>query len=258
MDLISDLRSKLSFGSSRGGGRGDRGRAVLGALMGSGDFLVAEIDRAGLITGANEALCQVRGVALEELVGSGLLYLVNAEEREAVATRVREAFDAGAGGEVVARLLTATGESMPRIRWGMLPLAGEDGAVGSCLCVGVDLAGSLEALRPGPEAQVAEEEFREVEEALAGVEQENRRLKKQLKEARERVSTAPPPPPPAELFAEAEGPLTLREIERRHIFHTLKECKGRVSGAKGAAAVLGLHPNTLRSRMEKLGIGKVS
>ena len=258
MDLISDLRSKLSFGSSRGDGGDDRSKEMVAALMGSGDFVVAEIDRAGLITGANEALCRCRGVILDELVGSGLLYLVNAEERDAVAVRVREAFETGAGGEVLARLLPATGGPMPVIRWGLIPLAGEDGAVASCLCVGVDLAASLEALPPGPEAKKAQGELQEAQEALEGAEKEVRRLKKQLKEARESVPTGPPPPVPEELFAEEEGPLTLREIERRHIFHTLKECKGRVSGAKGAAAILGLHPNTLRSRMEKLGIGKVA
>jgi transcriptional regulator with GAF, ATPase, and Fis domain len=32
------------------------------------------------------------------------------------------------------------------------------------------------------------------------------------------------------------------------------ECRWRVSGGGNAAARLGLHPNTLRYRMEKLGI----
>ena len=63
-------------------------------------------------------------------------------------------------------------------------------------------------------------------------------------------------PLPAGLVGEDEQPPTLAELERRHIFHTLQSTKGRVSGRKGAAVLLGLHPNTLRSRMEKLGIGK--
>ena len=48
----------------------------------------------------------------------------------------------------------------------------------------------------------------------------------------------------------------LAEIERDYIVQTLMETKGRVSGPKGAALILGLHPETLRSRMRKLGIQK--
>ena len=35
----------------------------------------------------------------------------------------------------------------------------------------------------------------------------------------------------------------------------LKTTGGVVEGPRGAATILGLHPNTLRSRMKKLGIG---
>jgi transcriptional regulator with GAF, ATPase, and Fis domain len=34
----------------------------------------------------------------------------------------------------------------------------------------------------------------------------------------------------------------------------LKTTGGVVEGTKGAASILGMHPNTLRSRMKKLGI----
>jgi formate hydrogenlyase transcriptional activator len=34
----------------------------------------------------------------------------------------------------------------------------------------------------------------------------------------------------------------------------LKQTHGVVEGSKGAAKILNLHPNTLRSRMKKLGI----
>jgi formate hydrogenlyase transcriptional activator len=46
----------------------------------------------------------------------------------------------------------------------------------------------------------------------------------------------------------------LREVERSHIISVLRTTGGVVGGGRGAAAVLGLHPNTLRSRMKKLGI----
>ncbi len=47
---------------------------------------------------------------------------------------------------------------------------------------------------------------------------------------------------------------TLERVQREHILEVLKSTGGVVEGAKGAATILGLHPNTLRSRMKKLGI----
>jgi DNA-binding NtrC family response regulator len=47
---------------------------------------------------------------------------------------------------------------------------------------------------------------------------------------------------------------TLEEVERGHILQVLQETGGRVSGSKGAAAILGLNPSTLRARLRKLGI----
>ncbi len=47
---------------------------------------------------------------------------------------------------------------------------------------------------------------------------------------------------------------TLEEVERSHIASVLRTTGGVVGGTRGAAAILGLHPNTLRSRMKKLGI----
>ena len=241
MDILSDLRSRLPFRSSRPGEAADSLASVGAELMASDDFLVAEIDRAGLVTAANPALCRGRGVELEELLGAGLLYLMNAEERDAFAGLVRAAFSGEGGGEVVARLLTANGDPIRTIRWALLPLRIAEGAVASCLCLGTDLSGSLEALPTDSAAKKAQEELKELQEELEGTEKENRRLRKQLKLAKESVSSAPPPPVPAHhVAAEDEGPVTLTEIERRHISHTLKGCKGRVSGAKGAAALLGL------------------
>jgi transcriptional regulator with GAF, ATPase, and Fis domain len=39
-----------------------------------------------------------------------------------------------------------------------------------------------------------------------------------------------------------------------HIVHVLERCNWKIDGSGNAAEVLGLHPNTLRSRMKKLGI----
>jgi formate hydrogenlyase transcriptional activator len=46
----------------------------------------------------------------------------------------------------------------------------------------------------------------------------------------------------------------LAEVERRHILKILEVANWRIEGSKGAAILLGLHPNTLRGRMQKLGI----
>jgi len=48
--------------------------------------------------------------------------------------------------------------------------------------------------------------------------------------------------------------LTLDDVERNHILAALQHAGGVVDGPKGAAKILNLHPNTLRHRMDKLGI----
>jgi formate hydrogenlyase transcriptional activator len=50
--------------------------------------------------------------------------------------------------------------------------------------------------------------------------------------------------------------MTLEENERLHIRQALAACGGRLYGSDGAAALLGINPSTLRSRMKKLGITK--
>jgi formate hydrogenlyase transcriptional activator len=50
--------------------------------------------------------------------------------------------------------------------------------------------------------------------------------------------------------------VTLEESERMHIRQALAATEGRVHGPDGAAALLGINPSTLRSRMKKLGITK--
>jgi formate hydrogenlyase transcriptional activator len=50
---------------------------------------------------------------------------------------------------------------------------------------------------------------------------------------------------------------TLDEAEREHILRALEATGWRINGPKGAAAMLKLHPSTLRFRMKKLGLTKV-
>jgi len=47
---------------------------------------------------------------------------------------------------------------------------------------------------------------------------------------------------------------TLEETERSQILKILSETKWRIEGKDGAAAILGIHPSTLRARMRKDGI----
>jgi transcriptional regulator with GAF, ATPase, and Fis domain len=61
------------------------------------------------------------------------------------------------------------------------------------------------------------------------------------------IAEAQPAPAP-----ESDG--TLEALERTHIETTLRLCNGRINGTGNAAERLGLHPNTLRFRMKKLGI----
>jgi transcriptional regulator with GAF, ATPase, and Fis domain len=59
----------------------------------------------------------------------------------------------------------------------------------------------------------------------------------------------------AEPLAPATSALRpLREVEREHILRVLASTHGVIQGPRGAARILGLHPNTLRSRMERLGV----
>ncbi len=47
---------------------------------------------------------------------------------------------------------------------------------------------------------------------------------------------------------------TLDEVNARHVRQALDACGGKIHGPGGAAEMLGIHPNTLRKRMDKLGI----
>jgi formate hydrogenlyase transcriptional activator len=58
--------------------------------------------------------------------------------------------------------------------------------------------------------------------------------------------------------AGVEEAMALEEVERRHILAVLRQTGGVIEGPRGAARLLNLHPNTLRSRMKKLGISRPS
>ncbi len=52
--------------------------------------------------------------------------------------------------------------------------------------------------------------------------------------------------------------LPLAAMEKQHITRVLKHTGWRISGEEGAATLLEMHPNTLRSRMSKLGIRRAN
>ncbi|PPK85836.1 sigma-54 interacting transcriptional regulator [Neolewinella xylanilytica] len=52
--------------------------------------------------------------------------------------------------------------------------------------------------------------------------------------------------------------ITFEEMQRRHILSVLHLTEGKVSGKDGAAKLLGLNPQTLFSKMRKLGINRPS
>jgi transcriptional regulator with GAF, ATPase, and Fis domain len=52
--------------------------------------------------------------------------------------------------------------------------------------------------------------------------------------------------------------LDLATLERNHMHAVLEQTTWVIDGPRGAAKILGLHPNTLRSRMKKLGITRTA
>ena len=56
------------------------------------------------------------------------------------------------------------------------------------------------------------------------------------------------------MAATMPGNQALNQVERSHVLHILEAAHWVIEGPNGAAVKLGLHPNTLRSRMKKLKI----
>jgi formate hydrogenlyase transcriptional activator len=57
---------------------------------------------------------------------------------------------------------------------------------------------------------------------------------------------------------DAESTGSLEDIKRRHILRVLERTGWVISGPSGAGAILNLHPNTLRSLMNRLGIRRAT
>lgn len=221
----------------------------------SDEFLVVQVDRSGLIQGANRALERLRAGESGGVTGMSLLYLVNAEDRPGLSKAVREVFAGGAGGSVLARLLT-DGKETPAVRWTLMPVTDEEGAVEAALCIGADLTPYLEM---AGQREKTMRELQTLRNYTTELEKDNARLRRKLdqqKAAAQFANDAGPIPGLEEDAGEATP--TLAQLERRYIIHTLKKTGGRVSGAKGAASLLGMHPNTLRSRMQKFGIVRLA
>src|SRR6185437_190078 len=66
------------------------------------------------------------------------------------------------------------------------------------------------------------------------------------------------PPEAPRTLAPTLPSTTLEEIERGHILSILAQTRGVVEGPRGAAKILGLHPNTLRHRIQKLGLKRTT
>jgi transcriptional regulator with GAF, ATPase, and Fis domain len=80
---------------------------------------------------------------------------------------------------------------------------------------------------------------------LAALRAENAGLRRQLRELQQELGHRAPAGAVAR---------TLEEVEREHIRAVLEACAWKIKGSGGAAAVLGLNPGTLYSRMRKLAI----
>jgi PAS domain S-box-containing protein len=67
-------------------------------------------------------------------------------------------------------------------------------------------------------------------------------------------TTALPPPKTSPQPSPGVAIGNLADVERSHILAALRQSNWVIEGERGAARVLNLHPNTLRSRMKKMGI----
>ena len=62
--------------------------------------------------------------------------------------------------------------------------------------------------------------------------------------------------PLGSLAVRGGGQRALEDVERDHICAILDETGWKIQGKNSTAEILDLHPNTLRSRMKRLGIAK--
>jgi PAS domain S-box-containing protein len=64
------------------------------------------------------------------------------------------------------------------------------------------------------------------------------------------------PPPVNAMSADGPAPRTIAEVERWYVEQVLTETHWVIEGERGAARRLGLHPNTLRSRLKRWGVSR--
>jgi formate hydrogenlyase transcriptional activator len=68
------------------------------------------------------------------------------------------------------------------------------------------------------------------------------------------LSAVPTPIPVNTATPDSVGPRTIAEVERWYVEQVLTETRWVIEGERGAARRLGLHPNTLRSRLKRWGV----
>jgi len=97
--------------------------------------------------------------------------------------------------------------------------------------------------------------YEEIGRLNTQLQRENVYLRQEILDERRRVSEQPTKtasaPPQHE---RSTGSGTLEDVERAHILATLAQTGWVIEGPRGAAKILDMHPNTLRSRMKKLGL----
>jgi formate hydrogenlyase transcriptional activator len=70
------------------------------------------------------------------------------------------------------------------------------------------------------------------------------------------AAVARPQPPPTAVINTIPRLGALQDVERAHVLSVLKQTNWIIEGPRGAAKVLNLHPNTLRSRLKRLGLAR--
>jgi PAS domain S-box-containing protein len=70
------------------------------------------------------------------------------------------------------------------------------------------------------------------------------------------LTASPAPPPVNAMSPDGPAPRTIAEVERWYVEQVLTETHWVIEGERGAARRLGLHPNTLRSRLKRWGVSR--
>jgi transcriptional regulator with GAF, ATPase, and Fis domain len=80
------------------------------------------------------------------------------------------------------------------------------------------------------------------------------RLEDSLRAKAAMPSASLPSTSPAAPAAQAAADRSFDAVAREHVKDVLERCAWRINGPGGAAEILAVHPNTLRSRMKRLGL----